>query len=124
MFVITKQYKLSSLHRLHEKSEDLKCQSLHGHEYLVQVSLQFADAPISGLMICRSKMDQVVQQQLLHVFKGESLHQKLKFSSGEFLVHEFQQRLKIKWPLNKVRVSLQETRKNFFSSQIETSPQL
>ena len=116
MVVITKQYRLSGLHRLDEKSRDPLCRAVHGHEYLLRISLQVSDIDRSGLGECRTKLDQIVTEKLLHPLEGQSLHQKLRFSSGEYLAEQFQNELQPFWPDNKLRVSIQETRKNFFSA--------
>jgi len=119
----SKTYTIRALHSLenpdasNEENERLygMCYRLHGHHYRVIVSLQADFDQDRGLAQFRLELDQVVKRVLLDRFDMKNLNESFKNTSGEALVHLFFELLRPEIPAAiLLKISIQETRKNFF----------
>jgi 6-pyruvoyl-tetrahydropterin synthase len=117
MKVISRRFRLSAIHQLLPESEDPKCCAVHGHEYLIAVTLQAPECPIETARQLQS-LDRIFQVRVTDSFSGSGLHLKFPSSSGEYLAWAFRQQIMEAMPQAKIRLSIQETRKNYFSATL------
>jgi 6-pyruvoyltetrahydropterin/6-carboxytetrahydropterin synthase len=121
---VTVDYTLSAMHNLLNpdlsdlRNEELygACFRKHGHDYHIRITLHGQIDPLTGLSIDRDHLDQVVEQVILRKYDGHFLNEHFANTSGEGLVEEFHALLKPHFAQGQlVSVSMQETRKNWFS---------
>jgi 6-pyruvoyltetrahydropterin/6-carboxytetrahydropterin synthase len=119
----TRVYSLRALHNLQNPDisdeENLRlygmCYRLHGHDYRVQVTIESELDPKTGLCRFRDQLDAVVRKNLIERFDGHCLNDTFTNTSGEALVHLFYDLLRPHIPQDiRLRLSIQETRKNYF----------
>ena len=79
MMSVTRRYRFSASHRLHlrdlseAENEQLygKCNNPfgHGHDYVLDVTAQGTADPVTGQVVLRHELDQLVREQVLNVFE-------------------------------------------------------
>ncbi|GAB4231569.1 MAG: 6-carboxytetrahydropterin synthase QueD [Acidobacteriota bacterium] len=121
---LTRRYRLSALHQLggsgFSPEEDRRvfgaCSRLHGHEYILEISVTGSPAQETGLLVKREELDNVVRRAILDRFQGRNLSDHFPHTTGEALAREFFQLLAASLPgnLRLVAVKVRETSKNFF----------
>lgn len=128
---LTRRYSLPALHILSGEGftpeENRRvfggCSSLHGHEYLVELTLTGLVDPASGLLCSRDDLDAVVRRRLLDPLVGTNLSDHFRSTTGESLAVEFFALLEpeIPPPARLERITVRETAKNSFEYQDEGS---
>lgn len=124
---LTKAYRIRCVHRHHnpdlsmEENKRLyhKCSAVHGHEYRIEVTLQGEVDGVTGLLMPRPQLDQIVKSLIVDPLDGQFLNDHLGNTSGEIISERFYRILKSQLP-NLLTVSLRETRKNSFFYVPET----
>ena len=121
---VTRRYSLSALHVLSgegfSREENLRvfggCSVLHGHEYLVEVTVAGPIDASTGLVIGRDELDRIVRERLLDPLTGCNLSDHFRHTTGEALAGEFFALLQseIHPPALLERVLIRETAKNSF----------
>ncbi len=131
---LTRRYRFSASHRLHapELSEAAnralygKCNNPfgHGHDYLLEVTVQGPVDPVSGRVARVDDLDRIVQAEVVEPFDRRNLNALLPGAlvpTTEHVAAEILSRLRRRWPelfpasgprLDRVR--LYETRRNIF----------
>lgn len=95
----------------------INSRKVHGHNYRLEVTVQGIPDPITGLIISRDQLDQIIKQQILDVFDHTYLNHHLLHTSGEWIVSEWYRLLKSSTLGSQlVSLQLQETAKNRFIS--------
>lgn len=127
---ITKQVEIRAIHNLEnanlspEENKQLygPCFRPHGHHYKVQVTLSGAVDKLSGLIVNRDKLSEILQRKIVQPFDGTDLNKHFKNTACEALAIEFFEILKGEFPdgARLVRVAIQETRKNYFEFSPDT----
>ncbi len=125
----TRQYTIRAMHNLENpdassaENERLygMCYRLHGHHYKVQVTVESDVDPKTGLCRFRGELDALVERELVRPFDGRSLNDAFQNTSGEALCHLFFERLRPHVPPDvRLRLAIQETRKNYFERPPDT----
>ena len=121
---LTKTYHLPALHQLKNDSfseeENLRvfgpCSRLHGHDYLLEITISGTADTYSGILFSRDELDRIVESQILKPYKGMNLSQHFTHTTGEALALEFHHILKSQFPppLFLSRLTVNETAKNSF----------
>lgn len=120
---LTRRYKLNALHRHYdsalseEKNKNLygKCFSLHGHEYIVEVTLSKFLNTQTGLLLPYSEMDFKIKKNLLDPYDKSFLNEHLGNTSGEIIVYQFYKVLRKNFDSSfGLHLTLRETQKNAF----------
>jgi 6-pyruvoyltetrahydropterin/6-carboxytetrahydropterin synthase len=121
---ITRRYSLPALHTLAgpgfspAKNEQVfgACSRLHGHEYLVDVTLGGAVDGTTGLLFSRDKLDEIVDLKIIQPFRGANLSDHFAHTTGEALALEFYRILEKGFPptVQLRAVTVHETAKNSF----------
>lgn len=121
---LTRRYRLSALHSLENPSLSEatnrtifgSCFRLHGHDYLIEVTVSASPDPDSGLVIQRDKLDEIVEKELIEPLRGHNLNDFFTQTTGEALAVEFFNRLEPYFSLicKLVRVRIRETPRNLF----------
>ncbi len=122
---LSRRYWINCLHRHHnpdlsmEENQALyhKCSAVHGHEYKVELTLEGVVDPVTGLVLPRWELDQLVKKTLIDPYHGQFLNDHLGNTSGEIIAEKFYAQLKAKWPEHfpkLKRLTLRETKKNSF----------
>ena len=133
---LTRRYRFSASHRLHStelsesKNRELygKCNNPygHGHDYVLEVSLEGPLDPATGRVVNVEAMDRLVREQVLEVFDHKDLNSDVpEFAAvtptTENLAVEIRRRLTEHWKaafrepspaLQRIRIH--ETRRNVF----------
>lgn len=123
---VTKRFVLHALHNLNnpnwsnEKNLTMfgKCYRLHGHDFKFDISLSANPDPVTGFSYPPEKLDKIISDFILTPYAGKNLNDFFSNPSGEGLVVEFYKILKEQVGDALVRLSLQETLKNYFSYPI------
>lgn len=123
--LLTRSYSLPALHSLHgptftpaqNRAVFGACSRLHGHDYQVEITIAGPIDPVSGMIIRRDDLDQIVEQVLIRPYHGTNLSEHFTHTTGEALTVEFFELLKphFKDPLRLFRLRVHETAKNVFS---------
>lgn len=121
---LTQIFKVSALHRHHNPDltaeENLalytKCATLHGHQYICEVSFKGVPDPVSGLVVKREDFKRRVGKVLVEPFRGQILNDIIGNTSGELLYREFDKRLGGEFGVHYGGLLLRETRKNHFQA--------
>lgn len=123
--VVTRKYSLSALHSLANPAlsdaENYRifgpCFRLHGHEYLIEVTVAGPISAESGLVISREVFDRIVEEHLIEPLANRYLNDRFPITTGESLALEFFAILSPHFsrPLRLQEVMVQETPKNLFS---------
>lgn len=129
---LTRQYRFSAAHRLHsetltEAENDAtygKCNNPygHGHNYVLEVTVQGAVDPVTGRVVDLPSLDGFVQQEILSRYDHRNLNEQVAELKGlvpttEVVSEAIHARLTAAWPaawpmLHRVRIW--ETRNNLF----------
>ena len=92
-----------------------KCYRQHGHDYWVQVTVAAALDERSGLVFDRDRLDHILQASVVEPLDGSDLNEIFPNTSCEALARALFLRLKPIFPDGVLkRVSIQETKKNYF----------
>ena len=140
MMRVTRRYRFAASHRLHsdrfseQENRELygKCNNPHGHghDYVLDVSVQGPLDPVSGQVANVQALDRLVETQVLEEFDHRYFNAdvpefKAQVPTSENIIRAIEERLKShwrsafsgEWPrLEKIR--LEETRRNRF--ELET----
>lgn len=110
--VLTRRYEFRALHHLTKEAHH--CHSVHGHNYHLEVSVEGAIDPRSGLLINRQQLDETVNKKILEKWDRVDLNRFTEKTAGESLAAEIYHRLHQELGNCLIRVALQETKKNRF----------
>lgn len=126
---ITRVYNFSAGHRLHNdelsEAENLelygKCWNPagHGHNYIVEVTVEGEPDPKSGMLISLDELDAIVNREVIDRYDHKNLNVDVpelsdKITTCEVVAQVIFNILKEKLPVKLARVRLQETPKNIF----------
>jgi len=126
---LTRIYRFAASHRLHtsvfsdDKNAEIfgKCNNPygHGHDYVLQVSVEGAPDPLTGRILPVADLDRYVQRQAVSVYDHSDLNRDVPGFEGvpttENLGRDVLRRLQTDWPFAEVRltrVAIQETDRN------------
>ncbi len=120
---ITKRFVLHALHNLNnpswtdDKNREIfgKCFRLHGHDFKFDISLKGTPDNVTGFAYPPEQLESLINEYILTPYMGKNLNEFFSNPSGEGLVVEFYNILKSHLGENLVRLSLEETLKNYFS---------
>lgn len=125
---LTRRYPLPALHVLSGEgltpTENLQvfggCSRLHGHDYVVEVSVRGVPDSRSGWLISRDDLDRLVKSRLLDPLVGRNLSLHFRHTTGEALCLEFLGILRdaVPPPAWVVGVTVHETAKNSFTASL------
>jgi 6-pyruvoyltetrahydropterin/6-carboxytetrahydropterin synthase len=126
---LTRTYEFAASHRLdaphlsRETNLDLygKCNNPagHGHNYILEVTVEGSPDPQSGMICDLGAIDEVVNREVVDRYDHKHLNEDLPefagiIPSSEIVVQEIYQRLNGKLPAKLERVRLWETARNMF----------
>jgi 6-pyruvoyltetrahydropterin/6-carboxytetrahydropterin synthase len=121
---LTKSYHLPALHQLTNDSfsdeENMKvfgpCSRLHGHDYVIEITVSGTVDEYSGVLFARDELDRIVDDKILGPFKGKNLSHYFTHTTGEALAVEFHRILEPQFtsPTYLSRLTVNETAKNSF----------
>ncbi|MBC8064807.1 MAG: 6-carboxytetrahydropterin synthase [Chlorobia bacterium] len=126
---ITRIYNFSAGHRLHNddlsETENLelygKCfnPAGHGHNYILEVTVEGEPDPKSGMLISLDKLDEIVSSEIIDRYDHKNLNVDVpelayKITTCEVVAQVVFNILKEKLPVKLARIRLQETPKNIF----------
>jgi len=124
---LTRRYSLPALHTLagpgFTTTQNAQvfgaCSRLHGHEYVLEVTVSGQVDPYSGFLLSRERLDQVVEQYLLVPYRGTNLSESFTFTTGEALAADFYRLLAPQLPSGIAlhSVTVHETAKNSFTAR-------
>jgi 6-pyruvoyltetrahydropterin/6-carboxytetrahydropterin synthase len=126
---LTRQVVVRAIHHLENASlspdENRKlygvCYGRHGHHYKVQVTVTGTIDPKTGLVMSRDELDAILKREIVDPFDGVDLNQVLPNTACEALAEAFYHRLSPHFAIQAlVRISIQETKKNYFEYPPET----
>lgn len=127
--VLTRTYEFAAAHRLHvptlseQENRDLfgKCNNPmgHGHNYLLEVSVEGKPDPESGMAVDLAELDRIVNAEIVDRYDHKSLNDDVpefagRNPSSEVVTQEIFRRLDAALPWTLVRVRLHETARNAF----------
>lgn len=125
---LSRRYRLSALHQLggsgFSPEQDRQvfgpCSRLHGHEYILEVTVTGSLPRETGLLVRREDLDEVVERAILERFQGRNLSETFPHTTGEALAREFFRLLADNLPggLRLVSVKVRETSKNSFTARV------
>ena len=91
-----------------------KCSAIHGHEYIVEVSLA-GKLSESGQVINIDRLDEIVKSRLIGPFHKTYLNDEMGNTSGELISELFYKSLAPALPETlRFDLTIRETRKNSF----------
>lgn len=103
---ITKKFKFEAAHLL--PHHDGKCKNLHGHSYVLEVSLSgelHANGPKEGMVMDFSEVTSIVNQEVITPWDHQFLNDLLPFvTTAENLAVEIFNRLSKQLPVTKVKL--------------------
>lgn len=120
---ITREVKIRAIHNLANsqlttaENEALygPCFRPHGHDYRVQVTLCGTPDEKTGLIFDRDRFDRILWASIVNPLDGSDLNEIFPNTACEALVRAIFLRLRPLFPEGMLkRVSVQETRKNYF----------
>lgn len=126
---LTRTYEFAASHRLHSPSmsdeENValfgKCNNPagHGHNYILEVTIEGQPDPRSGMMADLGTLDEVVSSEVVDRYDHKNLNEDLPEFTGrptttEIVTQEIFNRLKERVPARLHRVRLWETARNMF----------
>jgi 6-pyruvoyltetrahydropterin/6-carboxytetrahydropterin synthase len=124
---VTRRYRLPALHTLsgtglsaaENESVFGACSRLHGHEYLVDVTLEGRIDGESGLVFSLDELDRVVSLRILEPYRGANLSDHFTHTTGEALALDFYRILEPEFPptVRLRAVTVHETPKNSFTAE-------
>jgi 6-pyruvoyltetrahydropterin/6-carboxytetrahydropterin synthase len=142
MISVTRQYRFSASHRLHlrdlseTENEQLygKCNNPfgHGHDYVLEVTAQGAADPVTGQIVLRHELDQLVREHVLNVFEHRNINLDLRqfehlVPTTENIALVIADLLREHWsaylssPARLSRIHIQETDRNGFEVLISSA---
>ncbi len=122
---LTRRYSLRAMHNLNNpalsdsENEQLygMCYRTHGHDYQIMVTIEGPIDPVTGIVFSRDVIDSRVEEKIIRKLEGQMLNDLYPNTSGEALSYILFEILKNEFEPAKLKaVSIQETRKNWFSS--------
>lgn len=112
--ILTRRYRFSASHRLHspslsdERNREIygKCNNPygHGHNYVLEVSVEGTPDSRSGRLMAIADLDDVVREKVLAVYDGKYMNRDVAVFSGslvpttENVVIDIRTRLETEWP--------------------------
>ncbi len=124
---VTRRYRLPALHTLsgaglsatENESVFGACSRLHGHEYLVDVTLEGPVEGVSGVVFSVDELDRLVSLRILEPFRGANLSDHFAHTTGEALALDFYRILESEFPstVRLLAVTVHETSKNSFTAR-------
>ncbi len=112
--ILTRRYRFSASHRLHspslsdERNRDIygKCNNPygHGHNYILEVSVEGTPDPRSGRLMAVADLDDVVREKVLAVYDGKYMNRDVAVFTGslvpttENVAMDIRARLETEWP--------------------------
>ncbi len=130
---LTRRYRFSASHRLHsselsETQNDVtygKCNNPygHGHNYVLEVTVQGRVDPVTGRVADLSTLDEFVRQEIVSRYDHRNLNEQVPELAGlvpttEVVSQAIHRRLNGHWPTawpSLDRVRIWETRNNIFA---------
>lgn len=128
MIQLTRKYHFSAAHRLHsdqlseEENKEIfgKCNNLHGHghNYILEVTVEGEVDPVTGMVINLAELDQAVDQTIIEKFDHKNLNLDTEEFKGlnptaEVMTVVFWELLQPRLP-SLCKIGLWETAKNYF----------
>jgi 6-pyruvoyltetrahydropterin/6-carboxytetrahydropterin synthase len=122
---LTRRYLLRAMHNLNNPelndadNERLygMCYRTHGHDYQIMVTVEAPIDPSTGIVFSRDVIDSRVNEKIIKKLEGQMLNDLYPNTSGEALSFILFELLKNEFAPAKLKaVTIQETRKNWFSS--------
>lgn len=111
---LTRRYRFSASHRLYnptlseQENREIygRCSNPygHGHDYILEVSVEGRPDAISGRMIASEDLDGLVHGEILRVYKGKNMNLDIDtFLNGrvpttENVAKDIRERLERRWP--------------------------
>lgn len=129
VMTLTRTYEFAASHRLDsphlgpQENQDLfgKCNNLagHGHNYVLEVTIQGDPAPQTGMIADLSQLDQVVLAEVVDRYDHKNLDADIpefkgRITTSEVVSQEIFSRLLDKVPAKLHRIRLWETARNMF----------
>lgn len=126
---LTRSYEFAASHRLHcsdlshEQNLDLfgKCNNPagHGHNYILEVTVEAEPDPKTGMALDLSEFDRVVESEVVERYDHKNFNEDIAEFAGlnptsEIVVQEIYKRLEGKVPGRLYKVRLEETARNIF----------
>lgn len=116
MFTAAKEFHFSASHQLTHLPADHQCARLHGHNYIVEVTLASATCNADGFVLdygelapLKQYIDQTFDHRHLNTVLGDG-----RATTAELLARHFYEWAKLRWPeVTQVRIS--ETPKTWSS---------
>ena len=135
---LTRVYRFAASHRLHsdqltpERNSDLygKCNNPygHGHDYVLQITVEGRVEPASGRVVNVASLDRFVHEHVISVFDHKDMNTDVRDFEGvpttENLASDIGRRLERAWngsfgDAKLARVWIQETPKNTFELRMK-----
>jgi 6-pyruvoyltetrahydropterin/6-carboxytetrahydropterin synthase len=122
-FELTREVNVRAIHNLantalsEKENEALygPCYRQHGHDYKVQVTLSGQLETRTGMVFDRDRFDRILRKSVVEPLDGADLNEIFPNTACEALARALFLRLKPLFPDGMLtRVSIQETRKNYF----------
>ena len=116
--------KFNSLHRHHNvelsDQENLelyrKCSQIHGHEYCFTIEVSGNLDKDTGVIISHSKIEKILQEEVVNTFHGSFINEKVGNTSGETFLLYLKKQISAKIPSSLHRkYFLKENRRNSFT---------
>jgi len=129
IMTLTRKYEFAAAHRLNvpgltrAQNEELfgKCNSPagHGHNYVVEVTVEGEPDPVTGMMVDLAKLDETVDELVVERYDHKHLNVDLdefkdRTPTSEVIALEIFNRLDGKLPAHLRRVRLYETARSYF----------
>jgi 6-pyruvoyltetrahydropterin/6-carboxytetrahydropterin synthase len=122
LYRLTQCFKISALHRHHNPDLSMeeniklytKCATLHGHQYLCEVTFAGELVSDAEILVQREQFRQRVHRTIVEPFHGSVLNDLIGNTSGELLYLKLEQLLKREFGPNYGGLLVRETRKNSF----------
>jgi 6-pyruvoyltetrahydropterin/6-carboxytetrahydropterin synthase len=126
---LTRSYEFAASHRLHNpvlpEAQNLelygKCNNPagHGHNYILEVTVEGEPDPRSGFLTNLEQFDQIVEEKVVDRYDHKNLSEDLpefqgKVATSEVVVQQIWRELDGVLPAKLVKVRLQETARNVF----------
>ena len=129
VMTFTRSYEFAAAHRLHvptlSEAQNIelfgKCNSPagHGHNYILEVSVEGTPDPETGMMVDLGKLDQVVEELVVDRYDHQHLNVDVpefqdRTPTSEVIAAEIFDRLKDRLPAKLAKIRLYETARNVF----------
>lgn len=129
IMTLTRSYEFAASHRLHNpllpeaENDDLygKCSNPagHGHNYVLEVTVEGEPDPKSGMMVDLGALDEAVEKKILDRYDHKNLSVDLpefqgKVATSEVVAHQIWNELDGALPARLSKIRLKETERNIF----------